>query len=455
MDQARARPGWARRERARMTPARLARVQAEAIHRQLRRLTAADPRQLSDFVVWSGIEKCLSEAPSWARSLPWHGPARKPPIDCRLFTPGALPWRSPLATALVDLEHLAALASREPLVVRWLATEPRSAGDCRRALAGTAFVAAFDDFVGRHGHRGACERDWARAGWREDPSLVIAALRRRVGTGTRLEDVAARLERRRADAAEAWQALGSGLAPWRRWVVRARARRTAREAHEHVHARERLRDEAAAVMAALRSWHLALADRFLERGWLRRRDDYFLLRLSEIAPVVCGSRPGPMLACAADSRFGGSGVGANQGYELPPVDDDALSVAPHAPSVPSAAGELRGLPLGAGSVEGPVVVARDPGDVSRMRVGAILVAPAIDAAWLPTLSLAAGIVLETGGFLSQGAVVARECGLPALGLVADATARLSTGDRIRMDATGGRAVLAARRAGVGTIHLSY
>jgi phosphohistidine swiveling domain-containing protein len=426
-----------------MRPERPGRVQAEAILRQLRRLGGADPRQLSDFEVWAGIEQCLIEAPSWGRIPSWRCAPRA--ADCRLFTPDALQPRSPLAAALVDLVQLGDLACREPRVVRWLATEPRPAAERRRGLAGTAFLAALDRFIERHGHRGACERDWSRAGYREDPFPLIAALRRRVGAGARMggngdDDVEARLRRRRTDAVEAWHALGAGLAPWRRWASRTCARRTARVVSGHVHTRERLRSQVARVMAALRDWHLALADRFVERGWLRRREDYFLLRLSEIAPVVCGELPGPMLTRLADARFGGPGIGENQGYVLPPLDDDPQTLDGHTWLGQSKAGELRGLPLGPGSVDGPAVVIREPGDVGLMRAGGILVAPAVDASWLPILSLAAGFVLESGGFLSQAAVIARECGLPALGFVAHATTRLSTGDRIRLDATSGRAL---------------
>jgi rifampicin phosphotransferase len=426
-----------------MRPERPGRVQAEAILRQLRRLGGADPRQLSDFEVWSGIEQCLSEAPGWARIPTWRSALRG--ADCRLFTPDALQPRSPLAAALVDLAQLGDLACREPHVVRWLATEPRPSAERRRGLAGTAFLTALDRFMDRHGHRGACERDWSRASYREDPSTVVAAVRRRVGAGAPIDEngsdgVDARMVRRRADTADAWQALGAGLAPWRRWVSRTCARRTARAVRGHIHAREQVRGQVASVMTALRDWHLALADRFVDRGWLRRRDDYFLLRLSEIAPVICGHLPAPMLTRIADGRFGGPGIGANQGYVLPPLDDDPQTLHARIRQGHSEAGELRGLPLGPGSVDGPVVVVRHPGDVGRMRVGAILVAPALDASWLPILSLAAGIVLETGGFLSQGAVIARECGLPALGFVARATTYLSTGDRIRLDATGGQAV---------------
>jgi hypothetical protein len=42
------------------------------------------------------------------------------------------------------------------------------------------------------------------------------------------------------------------------------------------------------VTSGLRRWHLALAERFVERGWLGKQDEYFLLQLREIAPIVNG-----------------------------------------------------------------------------------------------------------------------------------------------------------------------
>jgi hypothetical protein len=52
--------------------------------------------------------------------------------------------------------------------------------------------------------------------------------------------------------------------------------------------REQARSDFLRVIGAVRTWHLALAERFVERGWLERREDYFLLLLDEIAPIVGG-----------------------------------------------------------------------------------------------------------------------------------------------------------------------
>ena len=59
----------------------------------------------------------------------------------------------------------------------------------------------------------------------------------------------------------------------------------------------------------------------------------------------------------------------------------------------------------------------------EVRAGEILVAAYTSPAWTPLFSLVAGIVLEHGGMLSHGAVVARECGIPCVAQVRDACTR--------------------------------
>jgi pyruvate,water dikinase len=96
--------------------------------------------------------------------------------------------------------------------------------------------------------------------------------------------------------------------------------------------------------------------------------------------------------------------------------------------------KLRGLNISPGFVEGEVVVINEPAEFSRMKQGAILVAPATNPTWTPLFTLAIGIVVEIGGTLSHSSIVAREYGLPALANVKDATRLLRDGDRVRLDA---------------------
>lgn len=55
----------------------------------------------------------------------------------------------------------------------------------------------------------------------------------------------------------------------------------------------------------------------------------------------------------------------------------------------------------------------------------------------PLMGLAAGLVVEMGGTLSHGAIIAREYGLPAIANVDGVTQLLKDGDRVAVDATGG------------------
>ena len=110
---------------------------------------------------------------------------------------------------------------------------------------------------------------------------------------------------------------------------------------------------------------------------------------------------------------------------------------------PAADGELRGLPVSRGYVEGEVVVIDHPGDFSRMKPGAILVTRTTDPSWTPLFSLAAGVIVELGGMLSHASTIAREYGLPALANVPHATKRLRSGDWIVLNATEGVAKLIA------------
>jgi rifampicin phosphotransferase len=56
----------------------------------------------------------------------------------------------------------------------------------------------------------------------------------------------------------------------------------------------------------------------------------------------------------------------------------------------------------------------DPREAARLHAGEILVTQATDPGWTPVFPLVSGLVLEIGGQLSHGAIVAREYGIPAV-----------------------------------------
>jgi pyruvate,water dikinase len=192
------------------------------------------------------------------------------------------------------------------------------------------------------------------------------------------------------------------------------------------------------VVAEVRVWHLALAGRFVARGWLDRPAAYFLLHFDEVARAASDAANGAKLREIATRRE--KQLADERPLRMPLLmRESELATALRRARVTGAAGAtaIAGLCVSAGCVEGEVVVIRDPRQFRQMKRGAILVAPATDPSWTPLFTLAAGVVVEVGGMLSHASTVAREFGLPALANVKDATRLLRTGDHVRLDASGG------------------
>lgn len=101
---------------------------------------------------------------------------------------------------------------------------------------------------------------------------------------------------------------------------------------------------------------------------------------------------------------------------------------------------LKGVALSAGVAEGPALVADDP-SAEAPEHPYILVCPSTDPAWVPLFAHARALVMETGGVLSHGAIVAREFGLPAVAGLPDVQRRLKTGQWLRVDGAAGTVTL--------------
>ena len=102
---------------------------------------------------------------------------------------------------------------------------------------------------------------------------------------------------------------------------------------------------------------------------------------------------------------------------------------------------LQGIPLSAGVAEGPALVLQEPTATGTAGEPYVLVCPSTDPAWVPLFVHAKALVMETGGVLSHGAIVAREFGLPAVAGLAGVHRQLKTGQRLRVDGVTGTVTL--------------
>lgn len=100
------------------------------------------------------------------------------------------------------------------------------------------------------------------------------------------------------------------------------------------------------------------------------------------------------------------------------------------------AGALAGVAVSSGVVEGRARVLLNMRN-SNIKDGDILVTVFIDPSWSPMLVSAKGVVMEVGGVMTHGAVIAREYGVPCVAGVENATIRIKDGQRIRVNGSEG------------------
>jgi phosphohistidine swiveling domain-containing protein len=100
-------------------------------------------------------------------------------------------------------------------------------------------------------------------------------------------------------------------------------------------------------------------------------------------------------------------------------------------------GEVRGLAASAGVTEGTARVVTSLEDSDQVKDGDILVCRMTNPAWVVLFTKISGLVTDAGGTVSHPAVVSREFGIPAVVGASDATERIKTGDRVRVNGATG------------------
>jgi rifampicin phosphotransferase len=98
---------------------------------------------------------------------------------------------------------------------------------------------------------------------------------------------------------------------------------------------------------------------------------------------------------------------------------------------------LSGIPASSGVVEGIARVIHHTDEFHLLKPGEIIVAFNTDPGWTPLFMSAAGVIVEMGGILNHCAIVAREYGIPAIVGIEQASWKIETGRKIRLDGNSG------------------
>jgi pyruvate,water dikinase len=177
---------------------------------------------------------------------------------------------------------------------------------------------------------------------------------------------------------------------------------------------------------------LAEAARLVETGRLDSAEQAFDLTLDQLSRALSDSSL-DLRGLACENRAFPDRLAAVPA--LPQVFDSRGRI--HRPKPgPRKPGELSGVAISPGVARGPVKVLHSP-DEKPLLAGDVLVARATDPGWTPLFASASAVVLEVGGMLQHGALVAREYGLPCVAGVVDVTSALQDGQMVEVDGTSG------------------
>ena len=331
-----------------------------------------------------------------------------------------------------DLRRMARLARELPALAALFERDQVTREDCAAIAGSDAFLKALDAFLVKHGHRGTT-RELHLPRWMDDPSLVLSLVAAYVNSPD-LEPGASAQQSHDDTAAQAWlerirksHALLGGLRVW--W-----AKKLLHLSRAYIAYRENQRYALDFILTDIRHVFLEVGTRLHRLGVLHQEDDIFYLEWPEICALWAQRQAAPAVPDVAARRaeFDEDAASLPADWIIDGVEYGGSAQAdegdPHT---------LIGTGASSGKFRGRARVVHSPRELGHVREGEIMIAPNTDPGWTPVFPLIKGLVLETGGMLSHGAIVAREYGIPAVTGVAGACRRIADGDELEVDGSNG------------------
>jgi len=284
-------------------------------------------------------------------------------------------------------------------------------------------------FVAEHGYNGAASSALHSRVWREDPAALRPLIERYAGLGE-ADSPSAVSRRKGADRRAAEAELFA--------AVPAAEYETARALLDRAWTFTRLRELGKVIYmhavdvgrAAARARGADLA----RRGLLDEPEDIFFLTRPEVMETI---RPDIReIVAFRRARFSEYRALDIPGYwtgnPIPTVSSDI-----------EIGTSVSGLGVSPGRTEGVVRVVHDPMESEPLEPGEILVCHTTDPSWGPFFFVAGGLVIDIGGAMSHGAIIAREIGVPCVINTRVGTKCFKTGDHVIVDGDNGVVQLAS------------
>ena len=188
----------------------------------------------------------------------------------------------------------------------------------------------------------------------------------------------------------------------------------------------------------------ATGEQLAAEGAIDTADDVFYLTLDELQ----GRRPADIKATVRERR---ATRARYEAVDLPLEWVGMPEVTQLADAAPDdgATTHIEALGVSGGKAEGIARVLVDPNDPDALEPGDVLVCHTTDPSWSSYFFVASAVVIDIGGMLSHGAIVARELGIPCVISTGNGTSTIRSGDRVLVDGDAGTVEI-LERAKAGT-----
>lgn len=282
-------------------------------------------------------------------------------------------------------------------------------------------------FLARFGHRSTVELDFGYKRWREDPQYLLKQIKSYMVDRMYERNIAEVYEKaKEADALmeEIYEAVKAKKGPKRAEKIKKLMLdfRTASGMREYP------KFNIVQTLDLARRVMLEEGKSYQERGLLDEAEDIFFLRKTDI-------RNGEILkeTVRRNREVYRKEMTRNS---IPRIVLNTGETHYSAQKFDPNSKVLQGLSLSAGVYEGQVRVVFDP-NISGLKEGEILVTESTNPAWTPLFMAAKGLIMEYGGPLSHGGIVAREYGIPAVVGISSVTDLLKDGQLVRVNGEAG------------------
>ncbi|MDR3698978.1 MAG: PEP/pyruvate-binding domain-containing protein [Candidatus Sulfopaludibacter sp.] len=323
--------------------------------------------------------------------------------------------------------ELARIARQDAGALQWLhSTGAEHSLD--QLPAGSPFRRGLEQFLEEFGHRAIYEGDYRNPRGAEDPAPLLHQIRNHLALGGEI-DARAAARTRRLETEKEVRRKSFALWPVIRWLAAGLRRSWA--------IRESGKSALIAAMFPERRIALEVGRRLVAAGHLDQPDQVFDLSAGDLRSWLEGWWDGSGARALWQDRQ--QRREAWMGVEAPAVIAwEEAAPAPVSAPAPALEGDTwRGIAASPGSFTGVARIVLHPGDGERLAHGEILVAPSLDPGWTALFPRAAAIIVENGGYLSHGAIIAREFGLPAVLNLPGLLRLVRDGERLHVDGENG------------------